>query len=109
MSSRYKSHAPLQVRNLGINLRIARLEAGLSRVDLAELLSCSSRRIEGLEAGQHEPRFFLVVELARVLDVPLGRLTASPPRDWEDRVSDLEYRLRQARAHAARWAVGVVN
>lgn len=101
MSSRYKCNAPPQVRNLGINLRIARLEAGLSREDLAELLRCSSRRIEGLEYGQHEPRFFLVLELARLLNVPLGRLIASPPRNWEDRISDLEYDLRQKRAHAA--------
>ncbi len=61
---------------LGINLRSARLAAGLSQVRLAAAAGVPRLRVVRAEQGRYVPNLDEAVRLAGVLKVPLERLTS---------------------------------
>jgi transcriptional regulator with XRE-family HTH domain len=69
------------LRPLGAQLRRLRLERRLSQEDLAEKASLNYKYIGRLELAKADPGAYVLVRLARGLDVPVGELfgTITPP------------------------------
>ena len=55
-------------------IREARVAAGFSQADLAELLCCQRQRINNVESGRSEPSLEWLYDLAVALKVPPERL-----------------------------------
>ncbi|HEC34225.1 MAG TPA: XRE family transcriptional regulator, partial [Chloroflexi bacterium] len=76
----------LRHRIVGALLRQARLEAGKSQKDLAQLLGCSSRRISSYEYGERPIPLAELEVLAHALDRPLEYFLderSGPVGEWE--------------------------
>jgi DNA-binding XRE family transcriptional regulator len=56
-----------------------RLERGLSRQELADAVSVHYQTIGYLERGEYSPSLALALQIASVLDVPLGELFSLQP------------------------------
>src|SRR5947207_11652544 len=83
-----------ELRNLGTNLLLLRLERGLSQGRLARECKLSQAQVSLFEAGRRLPSLDQFVRLARALDVPLQRLLSGFDRPGVA-LKDLAVELRQ--------------
>ncbi|MFD6113576.1 helix-turn-helix transcriptional regulator [Streptomyces yangpuensis] len=61
-------------RELGNRIRDARMEADLTQEKLAEIAGVDRTTIQNAEGGKVDPKFSLLLRLARALRVPLRDL-----------------------------------
>lgn len=61
-------------RELGNRIRDARLAADLTQEKLAELAGVDRRTLQHAEAGETDPKFSLLLRLARALHLPVKDL-----------------------------------
>lgn len=87
----------------GARLRIARLLAGFTQVELAKLVSASSAFLSYVEAGQKQPGIDLVAGLAQVLGVTPDYFFRPPPQELLDEACF--FRRRAATSVAVRQQV----
>ncbi|KPQ19687.1 helix-turn-helix domain-containing protein [Halomonas sp. HL-93] len=59
-----------------MQLRQARLDAGLTQIELAEAIGCSQSDISRLESGQRDITLERLKAIAAVLGVPVAQLLA---------------------------------
>lgn len=81
---------------IGARIERARLDAGLTREELAKRAGVSSRALQGWISGEHEPRDLSLVKLER----ELGRSLDGQPPDLPDRPPTLQDALDRLRAAA---------
>ncbi len=62
------------LKNFGKIIRIERIKNDLSQEKLAELLNVSMRTISLIESGKQHPKFFLVVQISKILNFDLNIL-----------------------------------
>jgi transcriptional regulator with XRE-family HTH domain len=63
-----------QLIAFGKHLRAARVEKGLTGVQLAEKLGADKQFLSRLELGQSDPRLSTIIRLAQALDMQLSDL-----------------------------------
>lgn len=56
------------------NVKILRIEKGITQGDLAEKISVSRQTIHAIESGKYIPSTLLALKLADVLERPVGEL-----------------------------------
>jgi len=66
------------VGNLGVNLRAARKEAGLSQEQVAERSGVHATEVSRIEAGKRDPRVSTVERLAQAVKLKPGQLLEKP-------------------------------
>ena len=64
-----------RLRNLGINIKSARLRRDISQEKLAELTNISRNSISLIETGKINPTILKVIDIANVLGVEVTLLT----------------------------------
>lgn len=62
------------LKKMGDIIRLERLRKKYSQERLAEKAGCSPRTISLIESGLQHPKFFLVVEISKVLDFDINIL-----------------------------------
>ena len=62
---------PAVTGRLAVQIRRARERKGLSQRNLAEMAGINRETLRRIEAGQHDPRWSVGVQLARLLDLPV--------------------------------------
>lgn len=67
----------------GEAIREARLQAGLTQVQLAERLGCDQQDVSRYERGQAAPRDEMRMKVAHSLGVPVGELFSYPEQPTE--------------------------
>ena len=60
------------LKTFGKTLKVERIKRELSQEQLAELLGVSMRTISLIENGKQHPKFYLVVNIAKVLDIDIS-------------------------------------
>lgn len=65
---------------IGVQIREARLKAGLKQKELAERIGVSESRISQYEKGSQNPRISTLMKLAEALEIPLKTLCGD---QWE--------------------------
>lgn len=65
---------------IGLQIREARLKAGLKQKELAERIGVSESRISQYEKGSQNPRISTLMKLAEALEIPLKTLCGD---QWE--------------------------
>ena len=80
----------LRRRIIGVLLRKARIDAGFSQKDLAELLGCSSGRIASYEFGRTDIPLLELEELADHLDMSLSYFLDQGIRPRGDQVAGID-------------------
>jgi transcriptional regulator with XRE-family HTH domain len=83
-----------ELRTLGANLLLARLDRGFSQGRLAGECKLSQAQVSLFEAGRRLPSLDQFVRLARALDVPLQRLLTGADRPGVE-LKDLAVELRR--------------
>ena len=63
-----------RLKNLGINIKSARLRKGLSQEELAEVCDISRNSISLIETGKINPTILIVVDISKALDVSIDSL-----------------------------------
>lgn len=63
-----------RLKNFGINVKIARLQADLSQEELAERADISRNSISLIETGKLNPTILKAVDISRALEVSLESL-----------------------------------
>lgn len=61
-------------KRFGANLKVVRVQRGLTQADLAHLARLDQTAISRIELGAREPRLSTVISLAKALDVPGSEL-----------------------------------
>jgi transcriptional regulator with XRE-family HTH domain len=84
----------LEIKDLGANLAVARLDRGFSQARLAEECGLSQTQISLFEAGRRLPSLDQFVRLARALDVPFQRLLTGSDRPGSE-LGELAVELRR--------------
>jgi len=83
-----------ELRGLGTNLLVARLDRGLTQGQLARASGLSQARVSLFEAGRRLPSLDQFIRIARALDVPLQRLFSGADRPGVE-LKDLAVELRR--------------
>lgn len=84
----------LELKNLGANLVLARLDRGFSQGRLARECKLAQAQVSLFETGRRLPSLDQFVRLARALDVPLQRLLTGADRPGVE-LKDLAVELRR--------------
>ena len=63
-----------RLKNLGLNIKFARMKKGLSQEELAELIDTSRMTVSFIETARQNPTILKVIDIARVLDVDINEL-----------------------------------
>lgn len=64
-----------RLKNLGLNIKIARIKKGVSQEQLAEMIDVSRTAISFIETARQNPTILKVIDIAKVLDVDINELT----------------------------------
>jgi transcriptional regulator with XRE-family HTH domain len=83
-----------ELENLGTNLRLARLDRGLSQGQVARESKLTQAQVSLFEAGRRLPSLDQFVRLARTLDVPIQKLLTGKDRPGIG-LKDLAVELRR--------------
>ncbi|MGH7610855.1 MAG: substrate-binding domain-containing protein [Candidatus Dormibacteria bacterium] len=86
----------------GRRLRLARLGAGLSQAQLAQVCEVSRQALAGAEAGAWSPSLAVALRLARALDTTVDHLFAGESQPERLAVSSLGFAPHASRARVAR-------
>ena len=83
MSGRHTKKKPEDTfyRDLGSAIRLARVAAGKSQIDVAEHLGLSFQQVQKYESGKNRIPVQELVSFAAYLEVPLPYLVGSPGTD----------------------------
>ena len=65
----------VDLKNFGKKIKIERIRNEISQEELADLVGVSTRSISLIENGRQHPKFFLVVEIAKRLNIDINFLT----------------------------------
>ena len=84
---------------IGSALRAARLEAGLTQVEVAAKLKVTQQAVGLWETGKAAPRAIAVKKLAQLYGVDIGRLLGG-----SDRITELERRVAELERRFEEWA-----
>ncbi len=63
-----------RLKNLGINIKVARLRRCVSQEKLAEMVGISRNSVSLIETGKLHPTILKVVDIAKSLDIEIGQL-----------------------------------
>ena len=63
-----------RLKNLGINVKIARLKSGLSQEQLAEKIDVSRMTISMIETAKQNPTILKVIDISKALNVNIETL-----------------------------------
>lgn len=63
-----------RLKNIGINIKSARLRAGISQEELAEKCEISRNSVSLIETGKINPTILRVIDIARVLRTTIDTL-----------------------------------
>ena len=63
-----------RLKNLGLNIKFARIKKGLSQEELAELIDTSRMTVSFIETARQNPTILKVIDIARVLNVDINEL-----------------------------------
>ncbi len=66
-----------RLKNLGLNIKFARMKKGLSQEQLAEIVETSRMTISFIETARQNPTILKVIDIAKALDVDINELTKS--------------------------------
>lgn len=66
-----------RLKNLGLNIKFARMKKGLSQEQLAEIVETSRMTISFIETARQNPTILKVIDIARALDVDINELIKS--------------------------------
>ncbi len=69
MDKHYKDYI-----QIGLNIMRYRKEQGLTQEQLAEMIGCTRNHIQRVETAYSKPTVGLLLDVAKVLDVPVERL-----------------------------------
>ena len=61
-------------RTLGAHIQAARLNANLTQETVHLAVGMSRSRYQEIESGEANPTFYVLLRIARVLDIPLSEL-----------------------------------
>lgn len=75
--------------SIGQNLKAARIKKGLTQQELADALKTTKAAISRYELDKREPRYGVLQEIARILEVSCSDLIEDPDVELEMRRSDL--------------------
>lgn len=64
-----------RLKSLGLNIKIARLKAGVSQEELAEMVDTSRTTISMIETARQNPTVIKVIDIAKALNADLNELT----------------------------------
>ena len=64
-----------RLKTLGLNIKFARMNKGVSQEKLAELVDLSRTAISFIETARQNPTILKVIDIARVLDIDINELT----------------------------------
>lgn len=64
-----------RLKNLGINIKSARLRRGISQERLAELSNISRNSVSLIETGKINPTILKVIDIANALETDLDNMT----------------------------------
>lgn len=62
------------LKGIGLNILHYRKQKGYTQQKLAELASYSKNYVQRVETGKSVPSVFLLLDLAKVLDIPIEKL-----------------------------------
>ena len=63
-----------RLKNLGINIKSARLRSNVSQEQLAELTNISRNSVSLIETGKINPTILKVIDIANALEIDLNSL-----------------------------------
>ncbi len=63
-----------RLKNFGKKIKLERIKLDLSQEELGNLLHVSTRTISMIETGKQHPKFFLVVEMAKIFKIDINTL-----------------------------------
>ncbi len=66
-----------RLKNLGLNIKFARMKKGLSQEQLAEIVETSRMTISFIETARQNPTILKVIDIAKALDVDINELIKS--------------------------------
>ena len=73
LSSRYiKTMDRINLKNFGKKIKLERIRNDISQEQFAELLGVSTRTVSLIENGHQHPKFFLVVNIAKKLNLDVN-------------------------------------
>lgn len=64
----------IRLKNLGINIKSARLRSNISQEQLAEMTNMSRNSVSLIETGKINPTILKVIDIANVLGTDLNNL-----------------------------------
>lgn len=63
-----------RLKNLGFNIKIARMRKNISQEKLAELADTSRMTISFIETARQNPTILKVIDIAKALDIDINEL-----------------------------------
>ena len=66
-----------RLKNLGLNIKFARMKKGLSQEQLAEIVETSRMTISFIETARQNPTILKVIDIAKASDVDINELIKS--------------------------------
>jgi len=66
-----------RLKQLGLNIKFARIKKGISQETLAELCDTSRTTISMIETARQNPTILKVIDIARALELDINELIAS--------------------------------
>lgn len=64
-----------RLKNLGLNIKVARIRKQISQEQLAEIIDTSRNTISMIETAKINPTILKVIDIAKALDVDINKLT----------------------------------
>lgn len=75
-------------KHIGSNIRELRKAKGMSQARLAEAINTSQQSIARYEQGKVEPKFYVVVDIANALGVPLFSILGDDAKVFYDKFGE---------------------
>lgn len=69
------------LRNIGKRIQEYRQRAGLSQEQAAEMAGISQNHMSRPEQGRHDPHFYMIIQIAKALNVPLDAFAEDLAKD----------------------------
>ena len=63
-----------RLKTLGLNIKFARIQKGISQEELAEYVDTSRTTISFIETARQNPTILKIIDIARVLEVDINEL-----------------------------------